>query len=390
MNLYDLVDGDELAELLRLGYVKETDHPTEQLAILNYTDLAQFNPEAFETESLNYCRGLIYNTSTGEIVARPWKKFWNHGQAGAAQISLGNRVQVTDKVDGSLGILYRRPSDGFLAIATRGSFASDQAVHATAVLRERYANFEPDPDWTMLFEIVYPENRIVLDYGDMDNLILLGGVWTRDGAVLGPEGFPEWKGPQTKVLFEGELGEALKLPLDRRNAEGYVIRKHRDDSMVKLKQEDYKALHAALFGLNQRKVYESIMVGAGLGQPGQYEGVPDLDGLLERLPDEFHSWVKEQAINMDAMVAVRLDEIRAEYGAIMDGIYWEPDWRDVQRKRVFAAEVLKVATPNKWALFMLYDGKSIDLVEEALWYRLDKDGAIDGKVRPVNLPDEEA
>ena len=47
-------------------------------------------------------------------------------------------VEVTDKMDGSLGILYRRP-DGVCAIATRGSFASDQALEANKIWSESYS-----------------------------------------------------------------------------------------------------------------------------------------------------------------------------------------------------------------------------------------------------------
>src|SRR5439155_17561955 len=51
-------------------------------------------------------------------------------------------------VHNSLGILYPTPEGH--AIATRGSFASEQALHATEVLREKYAAFEPPAGHTVL------------------------------------------------------------------------------------------------------------------------------------------------------------------------------------------------------------------------------------------------
>lgn len=61
-------------------------------------------------------------------VLRPLPKFLNHDQPEAPVIALDEPVVVTDKADGSLGIIYPTP-DG-PAVATRGSFASDQALHA--------------------------------------------------------------------------------------------------------------------------------------------------------------------------------------------------------------------------------------------------------------------
>lgn len=68
-----------------------------------------------------------------------------------------------------------------MAIATRGSFTSEQAGHATAVLHTCYPRFEPPEGLTVLFEIVYPGNRIIVDYCDTDDLVLLGAVDTATG-----------------------------------------------------------------------------------------------------------------------------------------------------------------------------------------------------------------
>jgi RNA ligase len=71
-------------------------------------------------------------------------------------------------MDGSLGILYK--VDGKPYLATRGSFVSDQAVAGTAMLHERYGDYEFEDGFTYLFEIIYPENRIVIDYKGMSDL----------------------------------------------------------------------------------------------------------------------------------------------------------------------------------------------------------------------------
>src|SRR5205085_2436932 len=105
------------------GHVRGQRHPDRPYVIYNYTEACQY-AGAWTPVTLA-CRGLIVAESTGAVLARPYPKFFNHDQAHAPALRLDAPAAVTDKADGSLGILYR---DGdTLAVATRGSFASDQA-----------------------------------------------------------------------------------------------------------------------------------------------------------------------------------------------------------------------------------------------------------------------
>src|SRR5579885_481968 len=169
------VDVGSLWELVENGYLTGRSHPSADLIIWNYTAKAQY--EKHWTEETMMCRGLI-TTSAGEIVARPFPKFFNYEEY-EGQIPK-EPFTVTEKMDGSLGILYF--VDGKPAIATRGSFTSEQAIRATAILRERYEHFPFSPHYTYLFEIIYPGNRIVVDYGKMDDLVLLATIYTKTGA----------------------------------------------------------------------------------------------------------------------------------------------------------------------------------------------------------------
>lgn len=101
------------------------------------------------------------------------------------------------------------------------------------------------------------------------------------------------------------LGEALSLK-PRPNAEGLVLR-FEDGLMLKLKQDDYVALHRILTGTNARNVWETAAVKACahlISDPkhwGSYLGIDPAraaeclaigDDWLENIPDEFHAWVK--------------------------------------------------------------------------------------------------
>lgn len=151
----------ELGKAIDDGDVRKQVHPEfPNLHIFNYCEDVQFRNRWNKITMA--CRGLIIDVNTGEIVARPWEKFFNLGQMDN-RIDSTAPVEVTDKMDGSLGILYRDPN-GQLAIATRGSFASEQAVEATQIWNESYSDTSVLDDYTFLFEILLPWNRIVVSY----------------------------------------------------------------------------------------------------------------------------------------------------------------------------------------------------------------------------------
>lgn len=287
-----LVPTDGLfSDMVREGYVSVQSHPDDPcLVIYNYTEKAQYE-KVWNEVTLN-CRGLIVCVEGGDVlaattvVARPFRKFFNLSEQPDI-FGAEDYVVALDKMDGSLGILYTAP-DGLPAIATRGSFASPQAQHATKVYRERYhGKWNPSMDSeTYLFEIVFPANRIVLDYGQQDDLVLLGSREILSGDIYDPwmaVDFDGWTGPVAETLYEGPLSGALALE-DRPNAEGIVIRSA--TAQAKVKQEDYVALHKIVFGLNERAVWEHLSSGR------------DSDDMLDGLPDEFHDWVRGVATSL--------------------------------------------------------------------------------------------
>lgn len=391
MHIYDLVDMDELQELRERGYITERDHPSEPLAILNYTDKAQLSDAKLweDFPALSLCRGLIYNTDHGEVVARPFRKFWNHGQAGADQIRLDEPVYTLDKLDGSLGIVYREPNGGMLAVATRGSFTSEQAEHATKMLRLKYTEvslwgpedprgkYSPADEETFLVEIIYPGNRIVLDYGSTDDLFLLGSVDIESGFVFQPGQAAvhlRWAGPVAPGLSHKTLGDALAAS-PRPNREGMVIATRGGRKMVKLKQEDYLRLHKLVFGLTEKSVWRAVVAG------------DSLEEMLEPLPDEFHAWVAQKYGDLKGAAASWAELVRETYGKILDQVQWpEGEGSEVQReaKKLFAEFVKGDA--HAWAYFMLWQGRGAEIERRYIEKYLEPHGTGSG---PTSLNNEE-
>ena len=354
----------ELNLAILTGDVRKQVHPEfPELAIYNYTEDVQYRSRWNKITLA--CRGLILNQDTGEVIARPWEKFFNLGQMDN-RIDSDAPVEVTDKMDGSLGILYVRPDNNF-AIATRGSFASEQAMHATQLLHERYAHLQEI--WintrnfgvkhaigpratTYLFEIIYPENRIVVNYGDMDDLTLLGAVDNLNGFYYGPleaAGMLGWTGPVTEVWKYDRFVDAISAP-DRPGKEGYCIRS--GSKIVKLKQADYVELHRIVTNLSPKTIWE--MMGNG----------KTAVEICKEIPGEFHDYVTniaydllEEASSIKFQAQVLYDKLRYD----LEGRY-AAGWG----RKEFASLAIKHGEMSKW-LFSLYDGRDIS---NAVWKSL--------------------
>lgn len=367
--LSDLMPLNVLRERIREGYVRTRKHPAdEELMILNYTEKAQY--ERVWDEVTTQCRGLIIQASPHPhlgvfdealVVARPWPKFFNWGEIdGASEEVLDAPAMVQDKMDGSLGILYSDPEAQW-SISTRGSFESEQAIHATAVWRRFYEDYwAPRPGYTYLFEIVYPDNRIVLDYGTTDDLFLLDILETATGrsVLLAGEqtnhGFP---GRTTSYFFAESLREALTMG-PRPNAEGLVVTLRETGAKIKIKQEDYVRLHKLVTGLNERAVWEHLST-----HDGSF-----LD-LLAAVPDEFHRWVETTAAGLlDRFEDVQSDAWATYHNILRSMPHEGPEslsWGHDERK-MFAglARECEGLTPF---LFQMLDGRDISA---AIWKSL--------------------
>ena len=287
MHLSKYIDGMQLIDQVSNGMVKRQEHPEFPLAILNYTQKAQFTPELWN-ETTDKCRGLIYDTSNQEIVARPFVKFWNyqdqrHPETMPENLPTG-LPSITRKMDGSLGILYRH--DGKSYIATRGSFMSEQAKWATDWLNR----YTPAVMWldgyTPLFEIVYPENQIVVKY-DFSGLVLLAAVNNETGEELGREDLKELA-RVNMVRIVDEFYKPLDLCVtdDAPNEEGYVASWSRPGTWplrVKIKMETYCRLHRLLTQTNPVTIWEMLKDGLDLTTltadvPAEFVACRRLDG----------------------------------------------------------------------------------------------------------------
>ncbi|WP_428655929.1 T4 RnlA family RNA ligase [Runella sp.] len=260
-----------LQQLIADDYIKVQKHPTAPLYIYNYTPKTQY--DRVWNELTLACRGLILDEQYN-IVARPFGKFFNLGEM-ENQVIPNEPFEVFEKLDGSLGILYWYEGKPF--IASRGSFSSEQAQVATEMLYTQYAHVIPnlDPTKTYLFEIIYPENRIVVDYGTERKLVLLAVIDTQTGIdAVQASGFEIVK------RYDGLNDLHVLKTLEEANKEGFVVR-FRNGYRLKVKFDEYQRIHRIVTGVSNVSIWEYLKEGQ------------DLTPILEKVPDEFYDWVKE-------------------------------------------------------------------------------------------------
>lgn len=338
--LSDLIDEATLDRAIDEGLVSV--RTAGDLRILNYTPRATYS-RSWNPATL-LCRGLIVDPA-GRVVARPFPKFFNADEPDAPPVPQDVPMVVTEKLDGSLGIAYH-DLDGGIRIATRGSLDSEQAVEASRIWRDRYRQVQFGRGITPLFEIIYPSNRIVVDYGDQRDLVLLAVIDIRTGADL-PLGCLDWPGP---VAEQHEFGSFPELAHSvaaggETGREGYVVRFDTGEGVphvrFKFKFPEYVVSHRIVTGLSSLRVWEVVavtdVVGRGINvktaaarlrlDPATVEAIAQrgsdpVGSLRADLPEEFWSWY-DTMVDEYQVAAARLVEqyealvsrARAESGA---------------------------------------------------------------------------
>jgi RNA ligase len=339
----EVVDPEALARAVADGLVAERRHPAGGLSIFNYTSRCAWE-RAWDTTTRR-ARGLIV-ADDGTVGARPFPKFFNWGEPDVAVVD-GEPVEISHKLDGSLGIAYRDPT-GRPAVATRGSFDSTQAQWATGWLRRNHPGWEPATEATALFEIIYPENRVVVDYGGHEGLTLLAVIDERTGADL-PLARSGWPGAVVEHTTVRSVDDLLSLAetASGTEAEGWVLRFAGDgppesptseSPRLKVKIADYVRRHRILTGLDTVRVWELLASG---GDPTE---------LASIVPDEWYRWVAQVAGDLRDAHAGVLHEVEEQFALIPTGL-------DVSRRE--QAEVIK-ALSRRSLLFRLLDSKPVE------------------------------
>lgn len=313
--------GDQLQE----GNIRRQKHPDYPLWIYKYTQQCVYQDNWNDITTI--CRGLVLDDD-GNVVVNCIPKFFNHDEKNGKIVleEAGTlSYEVTEKMDGSL--IQVAVWDGKLIITSSGSFTSPQALKAKELLDlKKVVHLD---GLTYIYEIIYPENRIVVDYGDKTSLTLLAIRNTEDGSELG---LLEDDFAVTKLggMYIPEIIKELERD-DYINKEGYVIR-FSNGSRIKFKYKEYMRLHKIFSGVNEKYIWESLRDGKPID--------------LVNIPDELFDFIK-----------VTTEKISNEFQYLEDNL-----------NNIYDSSIVHLKTRKEQAMHILNQHKALS---SALFLKLD-------------------
>jgi RNA ligase len=340
-----------LMDEVKAGNVNVVTNDTKELELFSYSIGCQFdnNWNMFSLVS----RGLILCPSQKKIVATSFPKFFNFGEID--YWIPDEWFEVTEKMDGSLGIVFYWDNDW--RVATRGSFQSDQAKWAKKWLDENLAVEEMTVGYTYLTEIIYKENRIVISY-QYEGLALLTaynsiGRELPTGLLMGEEiGFLPIKTFSYKTLDE-MLEKAKVLAHDE---EGFVVR-FANGYRLKIKGDEYIKIHRIISKCTPIAIWNMLLSNL------------DITEIEKQLPEEIRNDYNLIIDILNKKFEASVAEIKHLYKATLH-------WSDKElglsntkykslifsaRKRNLFDEVKIADSPSRKSIFNLFYPKGNEL-----------------------------
>jgi RNA ligase len=375
MKIGEYLDKDKLAQYVADGTVSASPHPNLPLVILTYGRKVVY--ENLWDDVTIKCRGLIIDID-GNIVARPFEKFFNVATSYRPETWLENlptaKPEVLEKLDGSLGILYRYHD--FVGIASKGSFKSEHALWATGYYQTHHKDAMWPDGWTPVFEMICQEVQThVVHYKGNDHLALLALVNTQTGEEMSYDNLVIWaagNGIPVVDKFDKSIGDVLAE--DRPNKEGYVLTWHNGGYpplKVKVKHETFLAMQKIAHAATPKAILEALVAGQ--------------DALIE-------TWASSAHPELAAFVRGHAASFRGQFSEtlrIAAGIAQTANMRFDTRKDKAAYllqdEAHKVYSPIAFALL---DKKAPETIRKITW-KVTQDNLKELSDKPLVAEDDE-
>ena len=368
MKLQDYLNTNHLAKDIELDYVERKESACGNFYLLDYTRNAMF--EGHYSDAVLKCRGLVMDIHDDTIVGMCLPKFHNltegaphHLKQYKECIDKGMSFVATEKMDGSFGNIWWDKYQQKWRCSTRGSFESDQAIFANEYLNSYPINkhlVKGDLNFNLIVEIIYPENRVVVDYGDKAELVLLTGFNVKceefDRYELGVIG-SFWHMNIVPTHKFSSIDEIVaKCETLDGNHEGYVLR-FENGFRTKIKGKMYCELHKIISGLSTTAVYENI----------DYINYEIKKEWLVNVPEEFREQIEaygkqiidvlyNELMTIDEMYMLAMQFVVDEFGEAYT------------KKELVGILNYKQLKPYFSDILLAYGGKT-DALRERIWKR---------------------
>jgi RNA ligase len=308
------------------------------------------------------CRGLIFDTATGNLISRPYHKFFNAGERDETQldkIDLSEPHVVLEKLDGSM--IRPIPTKEGFRFATKAGitdvamnaevFIADKLQYRTFILNCFQRNVTP------IFEWCSRKNRIVVDYPE-DQLILTGMRYIYNGVYVTYDVMKSyataWNIPVVKSLAGlavQNIDLFVKQVREWDDGEGIVLR-FDNGHMVKVKADEYVLRHKSKEQISQEKNVLQTIISDSVDDVIPLL-TPDDATRLKAFQGVFWASVVDLCIDMDHLFQM--------------GVKKYPDKKD------FAVEYVQKEIPPMYApiMYAMKGGKGsrqtiVDMISKSL------------------------
>ena len=192
------------------------------------------------------------------------------------------------------------------------------------------------------------KNRIVVNYGDYEGLVLLTAFNNENGVEINRNELEILNEHGWEIVKEYDGVNDFKTikEMISDNDEGYVI-KFKSGFRMKIKGAEYCRLHSIVTKISNRTVWEYLKDGHSF------------DNLIDHVPDEFYTWIKDQVKSFNDMFNITKS-------VCMTIFYTEIN--DTMTRKEVAEIVLSKDKRYRGILFGLYDGKNVDQMIWRLLY----------------------
>ncbi|MCY3630490.1 MAG: hypothetical protein OXG94_10830 [Bacteroidetes bacterium] len=358
----NVIDGRVLGRVVDEGKVRRKYHPQlPDLAIYKYCAGFDFFADDPDTDIVAQCRGLVFDHGADKTIANPPPKFFNHfnhPNGKLEELFKGNHVAVTEKLDGSCILLWHHQDAWHFS--SLFSFDSEQAQRAREIFERNYRYSSLCPCRTYVFEVIYPDNQVVINYRSDSRLVYLLSRHTRDGFEYDdtqldfdtPKNYTDMGLPQLKrEVLSGAAMEGFVVtffPGEVVHDQGHV-----DVLRIKFKTQWY---------------FERAKLVARITR----------DGLVKAL---FHYYMAKQHVPfIDSAVQSRVDFVEASVNRLCSAVtnaamnlygvdYKRRRWLRTRKQQANEILSLDVPPPLKSALFAALDRKE-ETVRFQVWKTL--------------------
>lgn len=252
------------------------------------------------------CRGIIFDAETGDIIRRPFHKFFNVNERDETQghsVDLSRSHAILEKLDGSM-IAPFIVGDKLIWGTKMG--ATDVAKPVEDFVDDRYIDFAVRciaMGYTPIFEWCSRKQRIVLDYKE-DQLILTAVRNMITGEYI-PLERTQYNIPLVREFApQTDMKAFLQYVHDLEDLEGFVVR-FDDGHMLKLKCDWYVQIHKAKEAILQdRNIVEIILD-------------EKLDDIKAHLPAEDRDRLTQFESDINKAINISVSDIRIELDSLL-------------------------------------------------------------------------